>query len=113
MMNQRAASLNPGPVMTIDEAIDEYLHALVRSRPWIKKREEAALTAFSAWLLAQPDTRLTLDAITPTVVDRYAAAVGLSAAQRDQLLGTLHRLYTWAIYAQATTSNPFPPLDPA
>ncbi len=112
-MMDRRATINTGRAMTIDEAIDEYLHALVRSRPWTKKREEAALTAFGTWLLAQPDVRLTLDAITPAVAERYVAAAGLAAAERDHLLGALHHLYTWAIYARATTRNPFPPTDPA
>jgi hypothetical protein len=108
-MNAQQAEARSGPVMTIDEAIDEYLHAIVRSRPWIKKREEDLLTPFSEWLFEQPDARLTLDAITPDVAACYVAAAGLAPDERDELFAALHNLYTWAIYAQVIDANPFPP----
>lgn len=33
-----------------DEALDEYLHVIVRTRPWTKKAQEDILSCFGIWL---------------------------------------------------------------
>lgn len=94
-------------MITIDAAIDDYLHTIVRTRPWTKKREEALLEAFSAWLYAQPTPHVSLDDIDPFLVDEYAAATAMSTAEQSELLAALNNLYLWSVHAQAVTYNPF------
>jgi hypothetical protein len=79
-----------------DAAIDDYLHAIIRTRPWTKKREEELLTSLSDWLYAQPDLSVQLASVTPPVVRRYCATTGLDDAEQDDLQVTLIRLRVWA-----------------
>ncbi len=92
---------------TIDVAIDDYLHAIVRTRPWTKPREEELLENFSAWLYQQPEPRLTLDEIQPALAHQYAAAMSLAGPVHTELLDALDNLYTWSVYAKVVNHNPF------
>ena len=92
---------------TFATALDDYLHQIVRTRPWTKKREEAFLTSFSAWLAEQPDAPGELAAITPALSERYAVACGLAAAQCACLTEALHHFYAWAQYQGLVSTNPF------
>lgn len=94
-------------MITIDAAIDDYLHTIVRTRPWTKKREEELLEGLSDWLYEQPEPRIRLSEIGPELVQQYAVATALSAADQRELLGALHNLYTWLIHAEAVKENPF------
>ena len=94
-------------MMTIDAAIDDYLHTIVRTRPWTKKREEELLEALSDWLYQQPEPRIRLPEIGPELVQQYARATELSTDDHRALLGALHNLYTWSIHAEAVEENPF------
>ena len=80
----------------LDALIDNYLHAIVRTRPWTKKREEELLTSLSDWLYAQPGLSVQLASVTSPVVRRYCAATGLDDAGLDDLQVTLIRLRLWA-----------------
>lgn len=82
-------------MLEYDLAVDEYLHAIVRSRPWTVRRETEQLEALSVWLYAQPDLSVELDAVTPEVTRRYAADNDLSDDERDALEATLVRLRAW------------------
>jgi hypothetical protein len=84
------------PGMKFDAAIDEYLHAIVRTRPWTKQREEELLTALSDWLYTQPSQSVDLAAITPPVVRQYSDMRGLDDAEQDDLKTALTRLLVWA-----------------
>jgi hypothetical protein len=94
-------------MIPIDVAIDDYLHTIVRTRPWTKKREEELLEGLSAWLYEQPDPRVALDEIAPALAEQYAAAASLSATERDELLAALDHLYAWSVYADQIDHNPF------
>lgn len=82
-------------MLEYDLAVDEYLHAIVRIRPWTVWRETEQLEALSDWLYARPDLGVELDAVTPEVTRRYAAANNLSDAEREALDATLERLRSW------------------
>ena len=90
----------------LDVAIDEYLHTIVRSQPWIKKQEEALLLAFSEWLYAQ-SLSLALTAIGPELTARYAAATGLGVADHEALNLALQHVFAWAEYQREVSGNPF------
>ncbi|HEX6293325.1 MAG TPA: hypothetical protein VFZ66_29360 [Herpetosiphonaceae bacterium] len=92
----------------LEAAIDDYLHTIVRSQPWIKKQEEDALLAFNDWLYEQPDMSRSLAAISPATTARYAQAVGLSAAEHEALDAALHHVFAWAEHQQVVAANPFP-----
>jgi hypothetical protein len=92
----------------LEAAIDDYLHTIVRSQPWLKKQEEELLMAFNDWLYEQPGMSHELGAISPTTSARYAEAVGLSASEYEALHTALHHLFSWAEYQHAVTTNPFP-----
>jgi hypothetical protein len=96
--------------MTIDLALDDYLHVIVRTRPWTKKREEELLEPFSAWLFEQPDMPVELPVIAPEHAARYADAVQLDNGDRNELLNTLHLLYLWATQRDIVDHNPFAPV---
>ena len=83
------------PGVEFDAAVDEYLHAIVRTRPWTKKREAELLTLLSDWLYAQPDLSVQLASVAPPVVRSYYAATGLDDAEQDDLQVTLIRLRVW------------------
>lgn len=78
----------------LEDALDDYLHMLVRTHPWDKKRYEAALTPLFAWL-AQAGSDTPQAALTDASLARYLgtlsgpAHVDAEAAARD--------FYTWAI----------------
>ena len=91
----------------LEGVIDEYLHTIVRSQPWIKKQEEAALLAFTTWLSDQPEMSRALTAVGPELTARYAAAIGLSAADHEALNLALQHVYAWAEYQQEVMANPF------
>lgn len=90
----------------LDVAIDDYLHTIVRSQPWIKKQEEESLLAFSEWLYDQQLSR-TLDDVGPELTARYAAAAGLSTDDHEALNLALRHVFAWAEYQQEVTANPF------
>lgn len=94
-------------MMTIDAAIDDYLHTIVRTRPWTKKREEELLEGLSDWLYQQPQQRIRLPEIGPELVRQYAAATALDETDHRDLLAALHNLYTWSIHTEAVKENPF------
>jgi hypothetical protein len=94
---------------TLDVAIDDYLHTIVRTRPWTKKREEELLESFSAWFYAQPAPHADLAEINPLQADTYAALVGLSNEDRRDLFNALHNLFSWSVYSEAVDHNPFIP----
>jgi hypothetical protein len=95
-------------MLDLEAAIDDYLHTIVRSQPWIKKQEESLLLPFNDWVYEQPDLSPTLTEISPATTARYTEAVGLSAADHEALMTALHHLFTWAEYQQVVTANPFP-----
>ena len=84
------------PGVEFDAAVDEYLHAIVRTRPWTKKREEELLTSLSDWLYAQPDLSVQLASVTPQVVRQYSETSGLDDADQDNLQAAVTRLRVWA-----------------
>lgn len=94
-------------MMTIDAAIDDYLHTIVRTRPWTKKREEELLEGLSDWLYEQPEPRIRLSEIGPELVQQYTLVAGLRADDQRELLVALHNLYTWSIHVEAVEDNPF------
>lgn len=93
--------------MPFDSAIDDYLHLIVRTRPWTKKREEELLTEFDEWLYEQHAHRFETAEITPELVAQYASAINLSMAERDELLGVLRVFSLWAVQQQVIVSNQF------
>jgi hypothetical protein len=84
------------PVIDLDAAIDDYLHAIVRTRPWTKQREEEVLASFSDWLYAQPDLSVQLTSVTPLLVRQYSELVGLDDTEQDDLQTAVTRLFVWA-----------------
>jgi site-specific recombinase XerD len=92
---------------SIDAAIDEYLHTIVRTRPWTKKREEELLEGFTGWLFDQPQREITLDALTVDDLQRYASAARLDDAERDDLVAALYHVFLWSIRQGWITTNPF------
>ncbi len=80
----------------LDAAIDDYLHAIVRTRPWTKQREEELLRSLSDWLYAQPDLSVELAAVTPPVVRRYGEMMGRDDTEQDDLQTAVTRLLVWA-----------------
>jgi hypothetical protein len=90
----------------LDVAIDEYLHTIVRSQPWIKKHEADLLLAFSEWLYAQPLSRA-LTSIRPELTARYVAATSVSEADHEALNRALQHVFAWAEYQHEVPGNPF------
>jgi hypothetical protein len=95
-------------MLDLEAAIDDYLHTIVRSQPWIKKQEEAVLLPFNDWVYEQPDLSPMLTEVSPAITARYVEAVELSAADHESLTTALHHLFTWAEYQQVVAANPFP-----
>jgi hypothetical protein len=98
------------PMKPIEVAIDDYLHVIVRTRPWTKKREEAVLEEFTDWLYAQPTPRTRLDEITPELIQPFSAAI-TSGDQRRELMNILNTLYRWALHQEWVVANPFEPVS--
>lgn len=81
---------------TPEEAIDDYLHVIVRTRPWTRKREAEALTAFAAWLRGRASNEpASLAGLTPTLARHSATERSLDAGETEQLLTALHNLLAW------------------
>ncbi len=93
--------------MEINEAIDDYLRLIVRTRPWTKQREEELLVPFGDWVYEQPDLALELETITPALVQRYGADVKLPIGERDDLERTLGKFWLWAESRGHVRGNPF------
>jgi hypothetical protein len=87
--------------------IDDYLHIIVRTRPWTKKREEELLLAFSDWFYAQPEPSYTITSVTPATTARYAQELALSSAEHEELNAVLCTLFLWAEQQYAVPNNPF------
>jgi hypothetical protein len=94
-------------MLDLEAAIDDYLHTIVRSQPWIKKQEEVVLLAFNDWLYEQPDLSPTLAHISPATTARYAEAMGLNMVEQEALHTALYHLFAWAEYQHAAAANPF------
>jgi hypothetical protein len=75
-------------------ALDDYLHLIVRTRPWTKREDEALLADFGEWLEAQSVERL--DAVTPELVHAYARDGGLIPAKEQAFYTAVRRLGMWA-----------------
>ena len=82
-------------MLEYDLAIDEYLHAIVRTRPWTVSRETELLEPLSDWLYQRPDLSVELDDVTLDVTRRYAADTGLSDSEREELDAAVARLKAW------------------
>lgn len=80
------------PAPTLVEAIDEYLHLIVRVRPWTRKREEAALTGFAAWL----GEKATLTSVTPALASNYIQEARLDPDRAEAVLAAVDHLLGWA-----------------
>lgn len=78
-------------VLTLAEAIDDYLHLIVRVRPWTKRREEEALLGFAGWLGGEA----AVTSVTPALVARYAEEAGLDPDRRSVLRTAVHNLHQW------------------
>ncbi len=98
---------------TLDAAVDDYLHLIVRTRPWTKAREEALLLGLVEWLYAQPDQDIQLAAATPALAERYATAQQLDPAARSALFETLTKLWSWATGQGLVAANPYDALSTA
>jgi hypothetical protein len=92
--------------MTLDAAIEEYLHLIMRTRPWTKPQEEEVLTAFRDWVHQQPCSG-SLASIGPAFALSYAKDKRLSTDKRDELLMVLHNLCLWASRRGLIANNPF------
>ena len=75
------------------EAVDDYLHLIVRTRPWTKKEDEALLTGFGEWLEKRPSPRL--DEISPALIRAYVDDARLEPAEEQALHAALGRLLSW------------------
>ncbi|HEX2094564.1 MAG TPA: hypothetical protein VHG28_19320 [Longimicrobiaceae bacterium] len=93
--------------ITVDEAIEDYLHGVVRVRPWTKKREEELLHAFCDWMYATPGVDPQLAAVSPELAARYAAEAGLEATEAEALLAALRSLSLWACAQGVVEASPF------
>ena len=85
-------------MLAFEAALDDYLHQIVRTRPWTVTQEEAVLNEFAAWLLGQPDLGGDLVQITPDVIKRYRAATTLDEPQFATFEAAVGRLTAWAEY---------------
>ena len=93
--------------LEIEAAIDDYLHTIVRTRPWTKAREEELLTSFSDWLYEQPELAIELASVTPEVVRHYSETRGLGESEQSELQTTLGKLLLWAEVRGHIQNNPF------
>jgi hypothetical protein len=93
--------------LEIEAAIDDYLHTIVRTRPWTKAREEDLLTSFSDWLYEQPGHSVELASVTPEVVRHYSETRGLGESEQSELQATMGKLLIWAEVRGHIQSNPF------
>lgn len=92
---------------TIDAVIDDYLHKIVRNRPWTKAREEELLNAYAEWLYEQPEHGVMLADVGPTSVEHYAAVAGLSGADREALWDSLRHVFAHGVRSGWIDGNPF------
>lgn len=92
---------------SFDRALDDYLHTIVRTRPWVKAREEDLLATFGEWLATQPRISDSLTSITPALVESYVAADRLQPSEYDELAEALYNLCSWAQHHELLTDNPF------
>ncbi len=58
---------------TLEEAIDDYFHSIVRTHPWDKKRFEEALEPMQAWFDDEFSEPAPLAALTGAHIARYMA----------------------------------------
>lgn len=93
--------------LKIDMAIDDYLHTIVRTRPWTKAREEELLVAFSDWLYEQPAATIMLTDIATEHVKQYATAAVLSESTQHELCNVLNNVYRWSAKQGWIARNPF------
>jgi len=55
--------------------VDEYLHLMVRTHPWDKKRFEAELAQLADWLAPQVDGDVLVEHLADEQLERYFAAL--------------------------------------
>lgn len=96
----------PARAPTLDAAIDDYLHLIVRTRPWTKAREEELLDAFCDWAYARGPAP-TLAAVTPSLAARHAADAGYPPAAAAELVAALGKLSAWAVSRGLMARSPF------
>ncbi len=94
-------------MFSFDRALDDYLHSIVRTRPWVKAREEDLLATFGEWLATQPRITDSLTSISPMLVESYAIADRLQPTEYNELTEALHNLCSWAQHHELLTENPF------
>ena len=82
----------------LDAWIDEYLRVIVRTHPWMKRREEEALTRFAEWARVQDgEVAGRLGAAGDRLVQRCAAELELDVEARAQLQSSVRNLARWAV----------------
>ena len=82
--------------MHLDAAIDDYLHLIVRTRPWTKKREAELLDAWSEWLNARTQEPIHLTPDARRLAAMYADETRLAPGRRSDLAEAVDRLCRWA-----------------
>lgn len=93
--------------LTLAAAIDDYLHTIVRSRPWTIKRDQEILEALDTWLSGPDDDSPPIAQIDPAIVERYVRDAGIDQPQRAELHAALDALFTWLVHDRAVSDNPF------
>lgn len=83
-----------------DAALDDYLHLIVRTRPWTKKREEQWLRIFGQWLEQRWGTDAALTWESLSLVASCAADRGLQVREREEMESAVGNLCLWATRAE-------------
>ena len=90
---------------TLEAALDNYLHVMVRVRPWAKKASEEMLRPLNNWLDEQAGV-LPVTALTPEVVGAYCSDVRLTVGARTDLRAALHDFARWLVISKVVAAHP-------
>lgn len=79
----------------IDALVDDYLRAIVQSRPWTKRREEAALTRLVEWAHAQHAGNVDLRRNGEMVLERCLVDLALSGRAGERFRHAIRNFLRW------------------
>lgn len=92
-------------VPTLEGAIDDYLHTMVRVRPWAKRSAEETFERLLTWLLEQQPMLLVVD-LTWQVIEAYAQATDLKPDELADLRGTVTDFARWLVFNNMLVDHP-------
>lgn len=90
-------TLEPARTITVDAAVDEYIHLISRTRPWTKAEEEEFLLGWSDWLYERFGPDVPLARAGPAVLLAFGEERGVTPERIEEFARIVSNVWVVAL----------------